>query len=290
MGTTNYRYKHCVNIIRFPEGFTEEDRGVKNGCCQNFLVLASLTDDESHKNDTELAYIKKTELSDVVTFTIEKCGTTGALTNLGDVAVFGQDSLATGFMFDWKQYLTTYGTGTYTIKVAFTISGIVGGFDWGVYDLKNYSIANASNTIRVKSKFDSYSMAENIDFSNSNCMTTLRLNGYFGDPQNNTEIKQLITKGQVSQKTKRENLKQYELKTNPLLVMFTRRLQFQLLNQDECFISDHNKTNHYYDLFDVPVVLDDSAEFTYKPGSRLADVKAVFGIRTKDQKSFYNRQ
>lgn len=286
----DYRFKEKVSIVRFPKGFSEEDRGVKLGCCENFKVLASSTSNDSYKNDIELAFIKKSTLTDIVTFTIEKCGTTGALTNLGTVAVFNQDTLAIGFMFDWKQYLTTYGIGEYTIKVQFTISGIVGGYDWGVYDLSEFSISSASNTIRVRSTFDSFSESENIDFSNSNCSTTLRLNGYFGDPQNNTEIVQLITKGRVSQKVKRENLVAYELKTVPLLVMFTRRLQFQFLNQDEAFISDHNKTNHYYNLFDVPVVLDEGAEFTYRPGSRLADVKASFGIRRKNQKSFYNTQ
>ena len=284
----DYRFKEKVAIIRFPQGFSEEDRGVKLGCCTNFQVLASTTSNDTWKNDIELAYVKKSTLTDIVTFTIEKCGTSGLLPNLGDTAVFNQDSLAAGFMFDWKQYLTTYGEGTYTIKVIFTISGVAGGYDWGVYDLKNFSINTASNTIRVKSKFNSYSMSENIDFSNSNCLTTLRLNGYFGDPQDNTEIRQLITKGRVSQKTSRENLTQYEHSTVPLLVMFTRRLKFQLLNQDECFISDHNKTNHNYNLFDTPVVLSESAEFVYRTGSRLADVKASFGTRKKDQKSFYN--
>jgi hypothetical protein len=286
----DYRYKEDVAIVRFPEGFTEEDRGVKLGCCENFSVLAHASENDSYKNDIELAFIKKSALTDVVTFTITKCGTTGNLTNLGTVAVFNQDTLAVGFMFDWQQYLTTYGVGTYTIAVAFTISGVTGGFDWGVYDLEAYSIYTASNSIRVRSKFNSFSDSENIDFSNSNCTTTLRLKGYFGDAQNNTEITQLITKGFVSQKVKRENLIAYELKTVPLLQMFTRRLQFQFLNQDETFISDHNKTNHNYNLFDVSVVMDEGAEFTYRTGSRLADVKASFGIRKKNQKSFYNIQ
>ena len=286
----DYRFKEDVEIIRFPEGFSEEDRGVKKGCCENFFVLASLTSNDSYKNDTELAFIRRTTPTDIVTFSIEKCGIVGDLTNLGVVAVFAQDSLAVGFMFDWKLYLSTFGTGTYTIKVNFTISGIVGGYDWGIYDLENYSISNAANSIRIRSTFNSFSQSENIDFSNSNCLTTLRLRGYFGDSQNNTEINQLITKGRVSQKTTRENLVQYELKTFPLLVMFTRRLQFQLLNQDKCFISDHNKTNHDYNLFDIAVVLAESAEFTYRTGSRRADIKAMFGIRKKDQKSFYNRQ
>jgi len=285
----DYRFKEKVAIVRFPQGFSEEDRGVKAGCCENFLALASTTSNDTHKNDTELAFVKKSTVSDVVTFTIEKCGTSGLLTNLGDIAVFNQDVLGVGFMFDWKQYLTTYGEGVYTIKVVYTISGIADGFDWGVYDLKEFSINTAANTIRIKSTFDSYSLSENLDFSNSNCLTTLRLKGYFGNPQNNTEIKQLITKGRVSQKTTRENLPQYELATVPLLVMFTRRLQFQLLNQDECFISDHNKTNHYYNLFDLAVVLSESAEFIYRKGNRLADVKASFGDRKKDKKSFYNK-
>ncbi len=286
----DYRSKDDFVLVTFPTGFTEEDRGLKGGCCQNFFVFGSTTDNISYKNDIELVPIKRSTITDIVTFSIEKCGIEGDLDNLGVVCIFNQDDLAVGFMFDWQQYLDVYEAGRYTIKVSFTISGVVGGFDWGIFDLSEYSIKRAVNTIRMKSTFDSFSESENIDFSNSNCTGTLRLKGYFGDPQDNTETVQLITKGGVNQKVKTENLTVFELKTDPLIRMFTRRLQFHLLNQDDVFMSDHNKTNHFYDLFDEAVVLSEGAEVTYRPGSRLADVNVKLGIRTLNQKSFYNRQ
>lgn len=285
----DYRKKQTFKVITFPEGNEEEDRGLKNVCCDPFLVLGDVSDDISYKNDIELAYIKASELSDIVTFSIEKCGTVGALTQLGTVAVFPEDDLGRGFMYDWRQYLNTFGAGSYVINVAFTISGVTDGFVWGEFELRPYSIENASRTIRVKSTFNSKYQKINLDFTNSNCETTLRMNGYFGDPEPNTQVNQLITKGFVSEKTTRKDDDKFQLNTNPLSICFTRKLRFQLLVQDGCFISDHNRYNHDYNLFDISVVLDESSEIGYRQLDRGADIKAIFTPRKKDDNSYYNR-
>ena len=260
----DYRFKEDISVIKFPEGFTEENRGLKECCTCSFTVMADLSDSTSYKNDIELVSIKKGTVSDAVSFSIEDCSG-NILANLGVDAVYPQDNLAVGFMYSWRDYLSTYGIGKYIIKVNFTIAGISGGYTWGIYDLKPFSITNAKGSVRIKSAFNSYSLKEDIDYSGSNCISTLRFRGFFGDRQPKTEINQLIDKGRYVVKTTRENLNTYELKSDPLSECFTKRIIDQhLLNEDGCYISDHNASNHSYQYYDTPVVLQETAEIEYR--------------------------
>ena len=107
----DYRQKQCFKVITFPVGFQEETRlACKETCCDPLLKIASLTSNENYKNDFTSVIIKRSDVSDTVTFQVEKCGTTGVLLNLGEIATFPQDDLAIGFIFDWKQYLSASGS------------------------------------------------------------------------------------------------------------------------------------------------------------------------------------
>ncbi len=288
----NYRYKHELNVIRFPKGYTEENRlGCKSICLEPLKKLASETSEDLHENDITGVAIKRSSVSDIVTFQITKCGITGALTNLGETGTYPNDSLVVGFMFDWSQYLTTYGPGKYTINVNFTIAGITDGYEYGCYDLKEYSIYNAKGTVSVYSEPDSYSQKELIDYTGSNHADSIRFNGFFGNRQPNTEINNLITRARKITKTTRENLNQYKLETDPVDIRITRRLiDFHFLNEDTMLVSDHNASNHDYGLFNIPVVLEETAEGEYIRRSRMAKLTARFGDRSKRSKSYYNQQ
>tara|TARA_R110000765_G_scaffold78730_1_gene154911 strand:- start:1 stop:870 length:870 start_codon:yes stop_codon:yes gene_type:complete len=288
----NYRNKTCFQVIRFPNGFSEENRlGCKSTCCEPILVLASELDSDNYKNDVTGVAIKKSEPTDTVTLKIFKCGTVAELTNLGTLGIYPQDDLVEGFMFNWKEYLLTYGVGKYTIKVEFNISGIAGGYDYGEFDLKPFNIVSASGTVRVWSEPNSYYQKELIDFTNSNHKDSIRFNGFFGNREPNMEVNNLITKGREVQKVTRENLNQYKLKSDVLEIDVTRRLlDFHFLNEDRLLISDHNASNHNYLLFDVPVAVDETPEIEYIDRSRLAWVNATFGDRRKLDKSYYNVQ
>jgi len=283
----DYRYKNCVDVITLPSGFEEEDRGVK-GCCTPCVVLASDTDSESWKNDILGVHVKLSQVSDSVTFIMEDCEGT-ILTNLGEVGVYPNDSLANGFIYDWKQILQTYGIGKYKVKVEYSVSGITGGFTWGMYELKNYSIENAAGTVRIWSEFNSYFQPLNIDFTNSNHKDSIRFNGFFGNREPKTDIVNLITKGRKVEKATRENLNTYTLSSDPVTICVTRRvLDFHLLNEDKCLVTDHNKYNHNYLLLDTPVVLEEPSEVEYLDADRRAKLTIKFGDRIKNQKSFYN--
>ena len=283
------RHKQDLNVIKLPKGFEEEVRGAKS-CCSDTLVLAHLTESESWKNDVLGVVIKKSDASDVVTISMEDCDGV-VLTNLGEAGSYPADTLAQGFIYDWKKVLTTYGIGTYIVKVNYTIAGITNGFTWGMYDLKSYSIENAQGTVRIYSNFNSFFQPLNLDFTNSNHKDSVRFNGFFGNREPKTDIVNYIDKGRSVVKATRENLNTYTLNSDPLEIGVTRRiLDFHLLNEDTCFISDHNKYNHDYLILDKPVVLEESAEVEYISKDRRASITAIFGDRRKTEKSFYNNK
>jgi len=284
----DYRYKNCVNVITLPSGFEEEDRGLK-GCCIPCLVLASTSESDSWKNDVLGVHVKLSQISDSVTFIMEDCDGT-ILTNFGDIGVYPNDNLARGFIYDWKQVLQTYGAGKYKVRVEYNVSGITGGFIWGIYELKNYSIENAKGSVRIWSEFDSYLQTLNIDFTNSNHKDSIRFNGFFGNREPKTDIVNLITKGRKVEKATRENLNTYTLTSDPVSICVTRRvLDFHLLSEDKCLITDHNKYNHDYLIQDKPVVLEESPDVEYLTFDRKATLIIKFGDRVKNQKSFYNK-
>jgi len=286
----NYRFKEDLQVIRFPQGLIDEDRGLK-ACCPVLLVLASTTDSENWKNDVEQVTVKKSAPSDIVNFVVTKCGSSVPLSNLGDQGIYPQDTTAFGFVFDWKQYLITYGVGKYTISVEFTISGVTGGYQHGQYDLQEYSIMSAANTVRVWSEPSTYSERELIDYTGSNIRSSIRFLGFFGDRQPKTVINNLVSKGRVVEKVTRENLNEYTLKTNLIdNVVMRALLNYHFINEDVLLITDHNATNPDYHLFDLPVVLEGSPEPEYLQASRTAKLTATFGDRKKLDKSYYNLQ
>lgn len=281
----DYRIKKEFSVIRIPKPLVDEDRGLIECCC-SFSVIADLGSNDSWKNDVKGVFVKKTTNSDTVTFSISKCGT--VLSNLGTVAVFPNEPLAVGFIFDWKQYLSAHGNGIYKISVSQTISGVSDTYDIGAFDLQQFTTERLDETCRIRSKFNSYNVELNMDFTGSNFVDDLRFPGFFGARKPNPEIKNLIDKGRRMVKTTREFVNSYELTAEPLSSCLSGSLlDLHLLNEDECFITDHNISNHSYQYNDFPVVLN-GVDTEYPGQSRLMRLTAQFNNRLKNQKSMYN--
>jgi hypothetical protein len=282
----DYRKKINYFVIKLPTQLVDEDRGISE-CCFEFPVYASVGSDDTWKNDYKLVYAKKVEVIDSITWTISKCET-GVVSNLGFDFICPNEPMGIGFIFDWRQYLITYGVGKYTISISFTISGVTGGFTVGIYSLNEYSIPSLNRSIRVKCEFNSYSLENDFDFTNSNAVDTFRVRGIFGFMKPNTQINNLIDVNRTVVKSTRENLVSYELQTKPITVEESRYLIDMLLNEDSLFISDHNSCNHDYQLLDKPVVVEETPTTEYLSGSRLMKLICTFGDRKKVDKSYYN--
>ena len=283
----DYRFKNDYSVIAFPKGFEEEDRGNKGCCTCKQLKLAHPSETETYKNDLTGVYIKRSDPGDLVAITMEDSdGQT--ISNLGTAAIFPHDPDAVGFIYDWQEILNTEGIGCYTIKVNFTIAGLTGGYTHGIYDLRSFSIDSAKGTVRIRSKFNTFYQKLSVDFTDSNFTDTIRFNGYFGDRQPKTEINNLIGKNRRVEKATRENVNNYFLRSDPLDIVMTRQLiDLHLLNEDDCYITDHNYHNHDYLIQDKHVELTDSSEPEYIKGSRLAKVNATFGDKNLLDKNYY---
>jgi hypothetical protein len=282
----NYRKKEDFNVVKLPSGLQPEDRGLIECCCA-YDVYADLTSNDSWKNDVKGVYLKRSTSGDTATFKIKDCNN-NILTNYGTVLSFPNDPLTKGFVYNWKQYLQTYGAGVYTISVDYTISGITGTLVFGAFNLQQYSLAKLNETVRLKSLFNSYSMEEDIDFTGSNFVDTVRSAGYFGLMQPNVEVNNLIDKGRKMVKTTREYLKSYELTCEPLTSCESPLILKHLLNEDGCFISDYNISNHSYLYNDFPVIVSGEINCEYPSNARLMRLKATFNDITKNKKSMYN--
>jgi len=292
----NYRKKIDVDVITFPAGFDEEDRGLKT-CCKKFVAFADLSSTDTEKNDKKGVKVALSDVSDSVTFVIKECGNDTPLTNLGDVAVFPQDSLAQGFIFDWKQYATTYGFGGYIISVEFTISGITGGYTVGQYDLQPFTIERAQGWTRIHALFNTYLNSDErgqaIDFTGSNFEDMLRVEGKFGERQTNTERTELISKGYTREKTKTTNPITYTWSTNPIGICSSRLiLDLYFIGADVLLMTDHNKQSHSYLLQDIPTTVKEgeSPTIEYYPMDRECKITQVLTETTINARSYYNVQ
>lgn len=281
----DYRYKHTLQVFKPDQPF-DTDRGNDDCCCQ--IQVFALPNGDAWKNDTTLAYFKKATDADTCTFAMTKCGV-GAISNYGAAAVFPNDSLAVGYLYDWEAIYTAEGAGEYTITLTYTKAGLAGTKTWGVYLLREWTQPLVNDLVRIRSVFNSYNQLKDIDFTGSNCFDTLRVPGIFGKRDPKTEIKQLIDKGYRSVKTTRKNDNQYLLETDLIPYCLSRfLLDLHLTDEDECYISEHNRKSHFYGYIEWPVVLQEGAKPTYYVKERRASFDMVFSDRVKNDNSMYN--
>ncbi len=231
--------------------------------------------------------MKKGVTADSIVFTMEDCDG-NVVSNKGVDGLFPNDDLAVGYIYNWKEILNTHGAGKYTINVVFTIAGIPGGFVVGSYDLKKFTSDSSQDTVRIYSEFNSYYQKDDIDFTNSNFKDSVRFNGFFGNREPETEINNLIDKGRRLVKVTRENVNRYTLSTDPLEIGMTNQLlDKHFINEDIIKISDYNRFNHNFDIFDQDVELVDTPKMEPIEFDRRSKITATFGDRVLDDKSYY---
>jgi len=281
----DYRKKESFKVIEIPAPLIDEDRGLIECCCA-YDVIADLTDDKTWKNDKTHVFIKKTDVSDVVEFTMYKCGV--LLTNLGDLGVYPNEPLLFGFIFDWNAYLDAHGNGIYKIVISQTISGVSSTYDYASYNLQPYSYERLDETCRIRSKFNSFNVEKNIDFTGSNAVDDIRFGGLFGIMKPNTVVNNLVNKGRKVVKTTREHVPSYQLFAEPLSKCLSVPILFHLLNEDNCYITDHNICNHSYQYLDFPVSLTGDVDCSYPENARIMKLTATFGDKKLNKKSMYN--
>lgn len=279
------RFLKQFKSVKLPIQFTEEDRGIKDCCCEE-LVLASPSQN-TWENDITSAWIKLSDPSDIIQFALYK---NNVLSNYQPTPVsFPKESNAYYCTINWYDVLIADGIGCYELRLDYNISGIIGTQTWGKYNLKPYSVRNALSTARIKAIFNGKQEAEGIDFTDANVVSTLRFYGYIGNRQPNAEIDNLIYGNREMKRVIREHLYQYEIETDPLDECIIKQMtETYLLSENQLFISDYNAHNHSYRYLDLPVIVEESPEITYFDFSRKASLKCKVGDKFKNNRTYYN--
>jgi hypothetical protein len=282
-GTEDRFFKEYPAII-LPSDFVEPDRGLEDCCCK-YLVLAS-SSANSWENDITSAWIKTSDTSDTITFKLLKNG--NPTTYIATPVQFPNDSLALYTTINWNDVLLLDGPGCYKLQIIYNISGITGTLNWGVYDLRPYTINNALSTARIRAVFNGNQEVENIDFTNSDVVSDIRFNGFIGNRQPNMQLDNIIYNNREMKRVIRENLYNYDIITDPLDECFIKPMvETYLLSENQLFISDYNAHNHSYLINDLPVIVEESPEIEYYDFSRRAKLTCKVSDKFKNSRTYY---
>ncbi len=256
-------------------------------CCERLLVLADSSDDVSYKNDITSAWIKLASISDTYSFNLTKDGV--ATTYTPTPKAFVKENNAFYVTIPWREVLATDGIGCYKLEVEYSIGGITGSVLWGEYNLQEFSLDNANTTCRLKVVLNLKQEIEGIDFTDSNVVDTIRINGFIGNRQPNMEVDNLTYSDRKVKSVVRENLYTYELATDPYKNdVISKLTDLYLLSENEMFISDYNFHNHSHQILDVPVIVNESPEIDYlEKYQRRAVLTALLGDKNVNKRTFY---
>jgi hypothetical protein len=231
-------------------------------------------------------WIKLSDSTDILKFLLLDCNQ-NVITGF-DPIEFPNEPNAFYCTVNWNDILINYGQGSYTLAIAYSISGVSGLLLWGDYKLLPYSIQNALKTARVRAIFNGKQTIDGIDFTNSNVQSTHRFYGYIGNRQPNMQIDNLIYDNREMKRVIRENLNDYEIITDPEDECILRPLlELFLISENQLFISDYNAHNHSYRYLDMPAIVSESPTVEYKDFSRKAVLKCKVADKFKKQRTFY---
>lgn len=281
------RFEKEYESINLPTIFTEELRDPTFKCCETLMVLADPNNTDTWRNDVTSAWIKLSDPNDQVTITLTK---SGQPTNYPvNIQTFVNEPNARYRTIYWRDVLSTDGEGCYKINIDFNIGGMTGSFEWGIYDLKRYTIERAINTARIRVIFNQNQQIEDINFTDSNVEDSIRFYGFIGNRQPNMELDNLIYQNRVMRSVKRENLDTYEILTDPYTDDVLRKLtDLYLLSENEMFISDYNTFNNSYKILDIPVIVEDSPEIDYLDQfQRKAKLSCIVSDKIKNKRTYY---
>ena len=269
--------------LNLPPQFENYNIGIKDCCCRE-LVLGS--SNQGYENDVTAFWFKLGEDSSATV--LLKTDDNVVTTYQPPLIDIVKEPLSIAGQIDWGQVINLDGVGCYKLVINYNLGGVAGSLIYGEYELKNFTPLNAIYTARVKVFFNSYHEKDDIDFTDTNLMGTLRFHGLIGKKQPNTQIDNIIYENREMRSVIRQNLNTYQIETDPLeYCVLEQLMQKFLLHENSMFISDYNFHNYSKFIQDVPVILEESAEVTYYDQSKKASVVAVVGDKVKNDNNYY---
>lgn len=273
--------------IKLPEA-KPVDRGFSK-CCYKNLVLADTSDTDPYKNDYTGSYFKRETPSSTVDFKLVDVATTTEYalnsSTYGTFQAFGgvQEDLSY-YIVEWRKVLSVLGEGVYQIKKELTIAGISVDVLSDTYHLKAFSIPNANGTVRLDSIIDGKLVAIDTDFLNSGYKTSMRVRGYFGNPEYSFEQDNIAQRDYTFKQNTMSSKREYKFQGLQLPECITDEIFNFMLFGKELFISDYNGNNHSYKYELTPVKLEGNSGTEYFVTDRGVNINLTFSDRKQNDK------
>lgn len=256
-------------------------------CCYNHIVLADLTSDDKYKNDfsgfyhnrqttTESCVFVMIDLSDGTEYELSD-NTYGVFYDFGTIT--SNENLSY-FVLSWKKILQSLGQGSYKIIKRINIVGIDVEIEYLTYNLFQYSTGLADKTVRIDVSMDGLLEKINVDFTDSNFETSLRVHGFFGRREPTWEEDNIITRGYVKRQVSMKQTNEYKFQTLMIPDCLTNEIFDFMLFSDNIKMNDYNLNNHSYSFVDFPVKLASNEGTRYASTTRKAQLNLIFNDKT----------
>lgn len=271
-------------FVKLPEEPIVPDLIYKE-CCTEILVLADQSG-KAHKNDyTGMYYQKQIDNENCDFVLIKKSDnseyqlmddTFGLFKDFGDITE--NEKLST-FVVDWSKVLNALGEGAYQLKKNITITGLTFEDFGNTYTLKTYSDLISDKTIRLDVKMNGYLEKENIDFTGSGFVSSIRIDGFFGRREPQYELDNIVYRSKKVENitTKMSNI--YKMQSGIIPECLSSQIfDFYLLGT-ELFANDYNLNNHSYKYKSFPIIYENNEGTKYYTENRKARLNLTFKDR-----------
>lgn len=269
------------------------DRGFKE-CCYSNIVFGDLADTDPYKNDYSSVFFQRQTDTDTVTFELvgQSTGVTalidGTHGELYPISATNNNPNLTWFRVDWRKILSTLGIDVFRIRMNQTIAGVGPTvIDSNSFDLRPFSVSGADNTVRIDGAMDGTMEKINVNFKESGYKNALRVQGFFGNAQDNAEQDTVVfssKKGKryYSDQITMRNDPEYIFQANNIPECISRELRKFIIFSNDIFISDYNLNNHSYEYRLLPVELSEINANDYPVRGRGVNIEMTFKDKSKD--------
>ena len=273
---------------------TEEDRDY-DICCVRQLVLADATG-IAWQNDKNGFMFQVAAPTDTLVITLQKNNadiatlndaTYGTYYAIGSITYYSDQSLMTGYILEWSKVLALQGAGNYRIKIIYTtFSGTTTDYSQ-TYQLRTYSFANASGTIRIESYMNGYLMRDRMNYKDLNFVDMIRVRGWFGNADEKLETindiyanysgeKRVVVQRKVNQ------IDIYNLEILPLVKCIADKIRYYHFLANDIYMTDYNVLNYDYELQRIRILKDSAFEFKYTKTERKIIIRGKLTEQIQD--------
>jgi len=251
----NNRTKKTETAVKIFKPKVIEDRGNVSCCDCEFLVFASLTENDTYKN----CISSRWQIGENVSFELRK---NEVLTSWQpSTQSFANDTTAYYATITWKDVLISDGVGCYKLYAVFESAGIEGSELLGEFKLVKFSFPRLNNRVRIRSVFNDANDAEQINFTNSFVVDDVVINGDMNNFDPNTRIENWVYSGKEQNKSVRENETKYNLRCYMhSYCVIDRLIDLHFLGENQMYISDYAKKAFRPYILDWPTIVSESAK------------------------------